>query len=1012
MRLVSWTRALVYLTIAILLLVACHKFFRFIDAAPYVAFDDSFANISVFLATEGKYGIPVAPFAGVGRAIRPDSTMNYVMNYGPPTFILGAALDWLFGTSYAVLRSTYFFSLVMIVVLAAITFRAQMSVAALAFSSLLLTMFWTAQWPMFRPDSVTALLIAGTMAAGTSALAFGRHSAWLLTGLMASLAAGNHQIAWAVVPASIGIWLLSLATEERSTRAERIRHHIVAFVLFASGGLAGALLYLTGIGFRVSAVIDKWKGYESATRGLLDPGDQSFLRVLLRHFEAAWGQSEIFMVAALYALCVIGFIMLLLALWSRNRLVAALLAPPILIGTAYQLSLGLYTNFHWGYVIPIQLTVIWTACATIAAVLLVLSYALRRWADGFEVAINLAGVALALTFTGYSLQARTLWERVADTQVPFSEYLFNVLAEVPRNAKVFGDIFFGLEAGTRYNFVNVFEGLDLLEQVGRSERERFAPTFLVLNRYLDFLLYVSLGGVHPRANAFWSLNGGVTLPIAVRGWNSHYNLDTLVDAPPYGTTRIYRRAPSVGSGVPLVSAYVPEEKRWLKQLGAPIKSDVHEVSPLQLSMQLGSNQLTVRAEHSQAISLGAGIYLVGVQVAGTAEEESGKSACFIAATSTPIIRASGGDLGFGFPLAPCFFPGESEVHLLARHQGGALIISLLGSKSKGSFKVVTVRPLLQEEDGNSGSPLPSWDQWKVAAAEGTREVDGDATRIVGDRSRFGYQFISPPIEVPTNIPAQVSIDLTPEYGELVVGVLGYNGDRWLSGAKRGRRFQFNTEDSREIRVVISNANAVELDRPAQFRVAGEARMTFEFGGQGQYVDALAACIRNPSGLRPGYCLEETTPQLGQPLSANASGQGPRFHIDPLEDTAWEELIPPTRREGTELRIEGEPAFAAAYAAKSTRYRLAKGTFVAAAGTVRKGGIVLGLLDERDQWAATIAVQPGPFRKALEVPADGEYRIVIANNLPVGQRSNDVEVTEIGLVRPDPAEPHVPPGGRQ
>ena len=109
MRLVSWTRALVYLTIAILLLVACHKFFRFIDAAPYVAFDDSFANISVFLATEGKYGIPVAPFAGVGRAIRPDSTMNYVMNYGPPTFILGAALDWLFGTSYAVLRSTYFF---------------------------------------------------------------------------------------------------------------------------------------------------------------------------------------------------------------------------------------------------------------------------------------------------------------------------------------------------------------------------------------------------------------------------------------------------------------------------------------------------------------------------------------------------------------------------------------------------------------------------------------------------------------------------------------------------------------------------------------------------------------------------------------------------------------------------------------------------------------------------------------------------------------------------------------
>jgi hypothetical protein len=45
---------------------------------------------------------------------------------------------------------------------------------------------------------------------------------------------------------------------------------------------------------------------------------------------------------------------------------------------------------------------------------------------------------------------------------------------------------------------------------------------------------------------------------------------------------------------------------------------------------------------------------------------------------------------------------------------------------------------------------------------------------------------------------------------------------------------------------------------------------------------------------------------------------------------------------------------------------------------------------------------------VEAPADGEYRIVIANNLPAGEQVNDAEVSEVGLVGLDPAAQRVAP----
>ena len=113
---------------------------------------------------------------------------------------------------------------------------------------------------------------------------------------------------------------------------------------------------------------------------------------------------------------------------------------------------------------------------------------------------------------------------------------------------------------------------------------------------------------------------------------------------------------------------------------------------------------------------------------------------------------------------------------------------------------------------------------------------------------------------------------------------------------------------------------------------------------------------------------------------------PQFEIMPLERSAWEQQVPPARIAGRVIGLQGHPDNPLGYAMVSSRYQLTKGTLVAVAGRVRQGGITVGLLDGREQWAATKAISPGAFSTGVEVPADGEYRIAISYNLPAGPQS--------------------------
>ena len=78
-------------------------------------------------------------------------------------------------------------------------------------------------------------------------------------------------------------------------------------------------------------------------------------------------------------------------------------------------------------------------------------------------------------------------------------------------------------------------------------------------------------------------------------------------------------------------------------------------------------------------------------------------------------------------------------------------------------------------------------------------------------------------------------------------------------------------------------------------------------------------------------------------------------------------------------------------------RLAKGTTFIAEGTIEKGGVTFGLV-RNDEWAVQLhVVQTGAFSVVIKAPEDGDYKVVMANNLRGMSLNNRVVVTRAGLI---------------
>jgi hypothetical protein len=79
--------------------------------------------------------------------------------------------------------------------------------------------------------------------------------------------------------------------------------------------------------------------------------------------------------------------------------------------------------------------------------------------------------------------------------------------------------------------------------------------------------------------------------------------------------------------------------------------------------------------------------------------------------------------------------------------------------------------------------------------------------------------------------------------------------------------------------------------------------------------------------------------------------------------------------------------------------LAKGTTFIAQGTIEKGGVTFGMVSN-DLWVVQLhVVQTGDFSVVIRVPEDGDYKVVMANNLRGMSLENRVVISRAGLVSP-------------
>lgn len=117
--------------------------------------------------------------------------------------------------------------------------------------------------------------------------------------------------------------------------------------------------------------------------------------------------------------------------------------------------------------------------------------------------------------------------------------------------------------------------------------------------------------------------------------------------------------------------------------------------------------------------------------------------------------------------------------------------------------------------------------------------------------------------------------------------------------------------------------------------------------------------------------------------------------EPLRQTELAELASnATFAADGRLSVDGAAAGAFTYIARFQEQPLRRGRQLLVEGTLKQGGVSIGWLRDGTWVSHLEVVDSGPFIAALEVPADGNYSVVIANNLNGSSLRNQCEFTRL------------------
>ena len=967
--------------------VVTHDFSKYADHYPYLALDDSLANVSYSLANEGRYGFmasPVQAFAGTARH-------HAFSNYGPWYFFAGAGLISLFGYSLVLMRGIHLLGILAIAATGLWWFGRRGSVVAGAVLGFgVLQAFEVSQWPMVRPDifvSVFAVLFIVT-----AGVAIERRStlAWAIACACAGCAALSHLIAWTLVPCAAMILIVSLANEGAGVRRSA-RLALAA----AAGFLFAAFMFYGSFGFRVGDHVRLLLGY----RQFLSQSSQAaagywsvlggYLRGAFEYLPPAtrWG---------LGASIVLALAMLAATLRQpveTRRRVLALLLPPVAVLLAYTLSLGTYANPHSGYVILVQVTAWWCA----ASVLAVLLSRVEARSAALETLARLAVAGVMITVVGARLTAK---QPVSDhlerngEWAGIRDYTDRVQQFIPDGATAWGSVFFGIENPDRLQLIQLADALSVV-QAGRQQHAvsltDVAPQFLVWG-YPDRRDAV-LAEMAPEATRQLSALRVVDTLLP----DVAYRLAGIVTGPPYGVTRVYAGAATdvrLPAAMPVVQAYDPAAGVWDTRLEDPIDATITSTAPVAFAM--GSTAaLPAPADRSVALDLPTGRFLFRVHVRPAVNS----SRRLLAVTQTRFFRESFGDLGPSIDVAP-YFSHDTDAYLFHDHSGGPLYISQFDDGSGASIEGVDVYRIASTLPGGQLTHLTFWDmpplaRWVPFAPPDAgvhATMAGMALVVEGNGSRSGYQVQSPPVPAPRGSHVIARADFSGAGGVVCVGALNGNGSQWLRRDGRpSRDIRFVVDDTASFRLTFYNCNGSETGNVAsRFSIARAQYAVDDLPAVDRLMSLLDATPL-PKPVPPDFRLRAMPPGLA--LTASDLARVPA----PLAEGDLVFRAPLATRAAGEWTLAGTASSGFSYALVLTPKLLFGRRHLFARGRVNAGGVTFGL-QQKGTWVSQIDITtPGEFIVEIEAPRLGRYTAVVAHYITDPSLRTDVTISQLGWI---------------
>lgn len=972
--------AMLWIALAVSAAKVTHDFYRYIDRSIYAAVDDSEANIAYDIAEHGRYGFPASP------VLADMSRLDGQFNYGPWYFYLAGGLVWLFGFSLTLVRSIHLWVLLASIGLAGAWFSGRdRATVAVLYGFGVLYAFEASQWPMARPDIlVSGFALAFVVCAGLGALR-SRSGYWFGAGLAATCGAFTHLIAASLIPSAVLVFAVVardewLTSEDRASVRRYLERAGLALIL---GIVAGLVMFYASFGFDFAT---QWQ-FLTAYRDLTAKQSDTFLIAIGHHLNYAFAYLSPVMRYVVAAVLAGGWVLAAIAERMSpplRRVVRATILPPVVAWTGYIVTGGWYTSYFSGYGVLHQVLFLWTSVSMVWTAL----WLLRQWRARLGTVVGVIAVALVMLQAGrqldWQLSADSWRIRRIDTWVSFSEYAAKVIEPVPDGATAWGSVIFGLQAPDRIQMINWVDAMALLSRVPEDRRAALSPD------------YVVLGYPEARDNMLMTTRGteGVLTKTQKFMPGSPVRLVSLVAATPYGVTRTYARHQGTidpERAVPHVSVYVPERQQWLHRLGEPSPAAFSPVAPAVLRVGYEVEPPEVRPTMTVAGNLPPGPYLLRVAITPGAGETERR---MIAATSSSMAVQTMSELGPEGDFAP-YLAGDSQVFLLADHNGGPLSVSQFDDGDGARITTVTATPVVglldHDELPTPAVPLPALEKWSATSGNHAA-VEGNELMVTGDGTGSGYQLMSPFIRARAAHEITIRISMRTLSGRICTGVLNGNG-AWLVNPDRTRgELQFTVDETQSFRIVYANCNPREGATPSRFAVSpGEIRDELPAAS---YAKRLVAAALHPE-------LEQLEERAGPEVLTVPAGLvvSAATMAAPIEPIVPEELVyraAIAHHEAGVWRFEGQAEGAYTYLALTKERRMSADSRVLVQGEVNKGGIAIGLLRD-NKWVSQINItETGDFTVVIEPPGRGTYSILVANVLPQALETSIV-LKKFGLV---------------